>query len=394
MGHNRALSEPDVMKKKFHPRSSVHFALITSVLALSLFTSCETLQYQPEAVGPEGEIMVVIDSLNWGGPVGDAIREHLGPMVGTLPAPEPLFQLRQVSITSKAFLNTIRKQKNIVFAAPLNDSTPEASFIRNRLDEAGLESIMNGQNVVIDRRDLWRRYQQVYYLMSATPEGIAQLLEDNGEGLRFEFNELARVRTTRALFEKGRQPEIEQRLLQNHGFAVNAQHDYIVAMDTTNFIWLRRMISSNSWRSLFVYYIDDASPNSLTPEWIYEARDRLTQSWITGNTGGFVAIDFRRELTTENVDFLGRYGYETRGLWHMVGVDEDGDHFDYGMGGAFVNYAFYDEPTKRIYLIDGMVFAPGFKKREFLRHMEAIAHTFRTQEDEDSWAQTEVQAGL
>lgn len=78
----------------------------------------------------------------------------------------------------------------------------------------------------------------------------------------------------------------------------------------------------------------------------------------------------------------------------MVGVDEDGDRFDYGMGGAFVNYAFYDEPTKRIYLIDGMVFAPGFKKREFLRHMEAIAHTFRTQEDEDSWAQTEVQAGL
>ncbi|MCH8247431.1 MAG: DUF4837 family protein [Bacteroidetes bacterium] len=368
--------------------------LIASVLAISLFSACETLQYRPEAIGPEGEIMIVIDSLNWDGPLGDALREHLGPFVGTLPAPEPLFDLRRVSITSKAFLKTIKKQKNIVFASPLSDSTPEARFIRSRLDEAGLESIMNGRNAVIDRRDLWRRYQQVYYLMSATPEGIAQLLEENGEGLRYAFNEIARDRTTRDLFEKGRQHEIEERLLRNHGFAVNAQHDYMVAIDTTNFVWLRRIISRDSWRSLFVSYVDNASPNSLSPEWIYEARERLTQSWITGNTGGFVAIDFRRELTTENIDFLGRYGFETRGLWHMVGVDGNGDRIDYGMGGAFVNYAFYDEESERIYLIDGMIFAPGYSKREFLRHMEAIAHTFRTQDDEDRRARTEAQAGL
>lgn len=382
------------MKIKIQSLSSARLVLIASGLALSLFASCETLQYRPEAIGPEGEIMVVIDSLNWDGPVGEALRENLGPLIGTLPAPEPLFNLRRVSITSEAFLKTIQKQKNIVFVAPLNDNTPEASFIRSRLDEAGLESILNGRNAVIDRRDLWRRYQQVYYLMSATPEGIAQLLEENGEGLRYKFNEIARVRTTRELFKKGRQPEIEQRLLRDHGFAVNAQYDYQIAIDTTNFVWLRRIVSSNSWRSLFVYYVDNASPNSLTPEWIYEARERLTENWITGNKGGFVAIDYRRELKTENIDFLGRYGYETRGLWHMVGVDENGDRFDYGGGGAFVNYAFFDEPTQRIYLIDGMIFAPKYSKREFLRHMEATAYTFRTQEDEDSWAQKKAQAGL
>ncbi|MYJ45783.1 MAG: DUF4837 family protein, partial [Rhodothermaceae bacterium] len=46
--------------------------------------------------------------------------------------------------------------------------------------------------------------------------------------------------------------------------------------------------------------------------------------------------------------------------------------------------AFYDEPSGRLYLIDGMVFAPNFSKREFMRQMEVIAYTFRTLEEEES----------
>jgi hypothetical protein len=51
---------------------------------------------------------------------------------------------------------------------------------------------------------------------------------------------------------------------------------------------------------------------------------------------------------------------------------------EYGMGGPFLNYTFYDESSRRLYMIDGMVFAPGYDKREFLRQMEVISHTFRT----------------
>jgi len=367
-------------------------ALAVSAIAFVL-SGCDNLQYRPEAVGPEGEILVVVDSVNWNGEVGDALRTNLAPWLGTLPAPEPMFDLRRVSITSESFLSTIQKQKNIVFAAPLNENTPEASFIRSRLDEAGLKSVMDGRSAVINRRDLWRRYQQVFYVVSATPEGIVSTLEDNGDGMQYAFNEISRERTTREIFSKGRQPDIERQLMDEHGFAVNAQHDFLIAIDTTNFVWLRRIVSSDSWRSIFVYYADDANPASLSPEWIYEARERLTERWVTGNLGGYVAIDFRRDLTTENVDFLGRYGFETRGLWHMIGRDENGKQISYGMGGAFVTYTFYDEGSGRIYLIDGMVFAPGFQKREFLRDMEAIAYTFRTSEDVAAQAR-ESRAGL
>jgi hypothetical protein len=61
-----------------------------------------------------------------------------------------------------------------------------------------------------------------------------------------------------------------------------------------------------------------------------------------------------------------------------------GKYVELGMGGPFVNYSFYDQASGRLYLIDGSVFAPGYDKLDFLRHMEIIARTFRTQQDAPS----------
>ena len=52
-----------------------------------------------------------------------------------------------------------------------------------------------------------------------------------------------------------------------------------------------------------------------------------------------------------------------------------------GMGGPFLTYTFYDQESGRVYMIDGMVFAPGYEKREFLRQVEVIAHTFKSGEE-------------
>lgn len=355
--------------------------LLTVLLSAFLFlnfTGCETLVNKPFAVGQEGEIVIVIDSTNWNGPLGDAIRTYVSPYLGTLPAPEKEFTLRQVSIVSESVLEGLQKQKNVIFVAPLMEDSPEASFLKSRLAEEAALEIQNGGTTVISKRDLWRTSQQIVYLLGQTPEALIKLLAERGEDIRYSFNVITRERVTQDMFKKGRQPEIETALFNKHTFAVAAQHDYFVAIDTTDFVWLRRTVNSDSWRSIFVYYVDGFNPANLTPEWIYEARERLTETYVRGNLDGYVSIDFRRELNTENIDFLGHFAYETRGLWHMVGKEADGKVVEYGMGGPFVNYTFYDESSGRLYMIDGMVFAPGYDKREFLRQMEAIAHTFRT----------------
>jgi Domain of unknown function (DUF4837) len=360
-------------------RIPIGLSLLVGTIILQ---GCSQLEYKPEAIGRVGEIVVVIDSARWSGPIGDAIKDNLAPWLGTLPAPEQEFSLKRMSITSEEAFKTIRKHKNLVFVAPLSDSTAEANFLRSRLDPDVLEMIMGGRSAVVGRPNLWRKDQLLYYVMAPTVELAAAAIEENAEGIRFAFNRITRQRVTKEMFKKGRQVDIETSLMEKHGFAVNAQHDYFVAIDTTNFVWLRRVVSSDSWRSFFIYYIEGASPATLTREWIDETRDQLSRTWVRGNVDEFyVSTDYRRELRTENIDFKGRFGFESRGLWHMIAKDADGKTIEYGMGGPFISYAFYDEDTSRIYLMGGMVFAPGYPKREFLRHMESIAYTFRTEAD-------------
>lgn len=374
------------------PTSLMHTVSRFSLLAALLVTyiglsGCETLINKPSATGPEGVITVVIDSTHWKGAVGEALQEELGQWIGTLPAPERLFQLEVTPLSSERVFDTVRKKKNVLFVAPLSDTTGVGRFLRSRLDEEAARAIENGQSAVIPRRDLWRRHQLVVYLTAATPEDLVRTIHERGEDLRYAFNTITRERMTLDMFERGRQRDLEEQLMQKHGFAVNVQHDYFIAIDTTNFVWLRRVISSESWRSLFVYYEENGDPSKLTPEWIYATRDSLARLYLQGNVGGYAAIDYRRPLETENINFLDRFGYETRGLWHMIGEDENGNVVPYGMGGPFLNYAFYDQTQGRLYMIDGMVFAPGFDKREFLRQLEVIAYTFRTREEVEAAAE-------
>jgi hypothetical protein len=357
--------------------------LLPAVLALAglALPACESLEYRPTAAGKEGEILVVMDSTTWNGPLREVLQEELAPWIATLPAPEPLFNLRRAGLGSQRAVDAVRIVKNVVFAEPLTSGTPEAEFLRSRLDSALVEAVLAGSTFAVSRPDLWREQQQVFYVLGATEDDVARALQANGEDLRYAFNRITRERMRREMFDRGRQADLERLLMDRHEFAVNAQHDYFVAMDTTNFVWLRRVISSETWRSLFVWYTDELSPAELTAEWVVDTRDRLTRAYVNGNLGDYVQVDRRRPLESENVNFLDRFGYEIRGLWHMVGDDEAGGTVEFGMGGPFLTYAFYDQPTGRTYLIDGMVFAPGFEKRDFLRQLEVIAHTFRTKQD-------------
>ena len=359
-----------------------------TAFSLLILAGCSggNADYRPRAIGPEGIVTVVIDSTQWNGVVGEAIRETLGSYIQTLPVPEPAFKLQPAALTSMQALEAIKKQKNVVFAAPLSDTSNTVSqFLSSRLDESVKEMISSGLPALVARPNLWRKDQMVVYLTAQTPDELAASIYEKKEDLLYTYNNITRERTEVEMFKKGRQANIEDSLLQKHGFAVNAQHDYFVAVDTTNFVWLRRVISTETWRSLFIYFEDNANPGDLSDEWVYTKRDSLTKAYVQGSLAGYVEIDRRRNLRTENINFLDRYGFETRGLWHMV-IEEGGEVLPMGMGGAFVTYAFYDEDSGRNYLIDGMVFAPNYPKREFLRQLEVIAHTFRSQQELDATA--------
>jgi len=358
--------------------------LLAAAVSLSfVLVGCDG-DYRPRAIGKEGEVTVVVDSTHWTGPVGDTFRETVTPWINTLPQPERYFEIRHLEFSSERVYESIQDLKNVVVIAPLSDSTNEANFLRRRLSAEAREAVMDGQVAVVSKPNLWRRSQRVYFVTAATPEALVTALEQRGTDIRNTFKEVTLERMEREMYDDARQFALEDTLMSQHGFAVNVQHDFQLAVDTTSassgFVWLRRRLAKTR-REFFVYYEEDMSPSDITPEWIYETRDSLTRKYLRGSVAGFVRIDDRRTLTTEQTEFKDRFGYEVRGLWHMVAPTDDPNDFQsVGGGGPFVTYAFYDQSTDRVYLMDGSVFAPDFDKLEFLRQMEVMAHTFRTQE--------------
>lgn len=333
-------------------------------------TACQDVDFRPEASGPDAEITVVADSSLWYGPVGEAIREELERDVTTLPQPESMFDVVHRPLTSSRALDQVQRRKNVLFVAPLSDTTNTARFIKARLDSAVAAGVRDGRFSAFPRENLWYRDQLVYYITAPTTAELAQAVHENGQRLRDRFHQLVLNRMQEEMYDEGRQFAIEDSLMAEHDFAVNVQHDFLIVQDTANFIRMRRVLT-NTWRDFFIYYVENADPSRISPQWIYQVRDSLTEKFHRGTfEGSYVEIDRRRALITQNINFLDRYAFKTRGLWRMT---QD------AMGGPFVNYTFYDEEQDRIYVLDGMVHAPGYDKREFLRQMEVMAQTFRTE---------------
>ena len=357
------------------------------LVGLPLLAGCEG-DYRPRAVGPEGEITVVMDSSYWTSAPGEALRSNVAPWVETLPVSERSFQLRHLELTDERTYERIQDLKNVIIAAPLSDSTNETSFLRRRLSGEAEQAILKGQTAVVPKPNLWRRSQRIYYIAASNPEALAETFQARGTEIQDTFTEATLQRMNQNMYEDARRSALEDTLLQRHDFAVNVQSDFQIAVDTTTgsegFVWLRRLLAQTR-REFLVYYAEDVSPDQITPEWIYNTRDSLTRRHLRGNVQGFAKIDYRRPLKTEQRSFLDRYAYDSRGLWYMVApLDGNNELQAIGGGGPFVNYTFYDQATDRVYMLDGSIFAPDNDKLDLLRQMEVMARTFRTAEDERS----------
>lgn len=356
------------------------------LLALLLLAACgDGIDYRPSAIGANDEIQIVVDSTLWAGPVGDVLRETIGGEILTLPAPEPAFAITPIHLAGQSDVSAAQTYKNVLIVAVTSDTASVTTrFVRGFFSEDVQARLVPDSIATTATRDnLWRQNQRHIVAVAPTEEALIALLRDRNEHLRDRFNEVVRQRQAIDMFERRRQFAIEDTIMRRHGFAVNAQHDYFIARDSSQFVWLRRVLS-DSWRSVFVHYAEGSHPNRLDSAYVLGLRDSLTITHIQGTSGGYMKIDRRRPLRVRPVGLGARFALEIRGTWMLVTptTGPDGQTRELpSMAGPFVSYVVYDEDTRRLYFIDGMVFAPRYPKRDFLRQTEAIAHTFRTAQD-------------
>lgn len=344
---------------------TLNFIIVLLFANLILLSSCAP--EKRKAKGMENEIYVVADSAEYY-EFEPQLFQIFGKVIHT-PRPEHLFDLKRVSVNN---IETFQRMKNLIFIAPLDSKSFTSQYISALIDSTVREQVMQDSAFVFNKYDLWAKDQLVMILTSPTSDQLKMNLLKEEENLLYYFRNISDKRLANNLFNpKFERKGIEAKMLFEYDWMMYAQADYQIAMERPedNFVWLRREVNSEKERWVFVHWIENASPGFLKKDSIYNRRNALAQKYYQLENGdGYVEIadDF---LTTSEVNFNGKYALFTQGIWRFS---------DASGGGPFINYTFYDEETKRIYMLDASLWAPKYRKRSMIQQLDVLLHSFMT----------------
>ena len=139
-----------------------------SLLTLATCSFACNGDFRERAKGDTREFVVVMDSVDWDSKTSNALRETFGKYVFTLPNPEPYYDLTFMQIRSRSQLERIMGYKNIIFAAPIDDTTTVAAQVRAFLDESTEKRVRNGESFAFPLVDLWYKDQYALILSSSS----------------------------------------------------------------------------------------------------------------------------------------------------------------------------------------------------------------------------------
>ena len=320
--------------------------LILILPAIVFIASCgdsSVTRTLPNVTGKTGDVLVVMDKQLWDGTPGQAVREHVSPMLISLPQAEPAFTVMPVN--PEGFRDIYVAHRNVIQAI---------------IDPAKTEADM------IMERNKWSETQLVVTVTAPDTASLAQCIRDNGEAIRRGINDAERERLTDWLTNSaGRERSVltagdtHWELVLPAGWKPDFNREGIM------------MISAEtpaSTQTVMVSVTDRATSRLGCIELADLTQKRMSDEVKGPDGGSFMVIEQKvpvscRSFRRSSTDFI-----EMRGLWTLEGGF---------MGGPFISYAFIDSATTRAVVVTGFVYAPREEKRELLRQVEALMYTVK-----------------
>ena len=329
--------------------------------------------YLPRSTGKPGDVIIIMDSVQWKGNLGSAVRNIFRAEVPGLPKPEPMFNVIWAHPSGLKLLTQIR---NLVYVFTLDQNTPGSKSLRKEFTPETLAKIKNDTTFYrFSRQDEYSLGQEVLYLFGDTEENLIHHLEDKGEQIMAYFNEIERKRLMANLVGKKSTRGITSLLRKEQGIELSVPIGYKLADKQNDFIWLRQ-IESNRDKDVFVTWKPYESEYQLLPDSIVAWRDAMAEKYLfedPDNPVSYLVTERENfDVTARQVNFNNHFAMQIQALWRTNNKT---------MGGPYLGYALVDEARGRLYYIEGFAYAPGRDKREIMRELEAILWTFRTSQD-------------
>jgi len=345
--------------------------LFISILSISCSENELNERLLAKASGTPGELFVVMDSTQWHGDLGRAVKNTLISSVPGLPNEEPHFRVHYIEPTK--FNSVLERVTNILFVATLDSKTKGGVAVRNKITKNYIEE--HPDKFMISQSDVYAKGQSVLYLFGSTQEELTKNISINEKVIRNFFNNAEKKRLEEALYKTQEKIGISKTLLNTHGLHMRIPNGYRIEENVPGFIWIRSPGTANESidKNILITYKPYTSETAFNKKEIIAWRDEFTKEKVFENPEN---IDSYMETDTINVpvDYNsvklgGNFAKEIRGIWKTHNL---------GIGGPYISYVVLDNDSKQIFYLDGFIVSPSKPKRESIRQLETILSTFRT----------------
>lgn len=307
-----------------------------------VITSCKKEDDPLTLVDSSGRInhlLVVIKNSELDGKIGDTLAAILSKPLPGLPQEEAPFTVSHV--TPDNFTKLFRNSRNILFVG-VGDK--DEYYTNNNV-------YAYPQNTVT-------------IIGKDTASLIENIKKHEKEFIHFfKKNDLALYQNK--ITKKHWNPD-KIKTFNDIGFSMKIPKTYAKVEDDGAFLWYRYPYTKGQL-DIIAYEIPVKSAAEFNVSNILKIRDSIGQKYIPGQfENTYMTTETQIKPTVKKIKLAGMDAIETRGLWFVKN--------DF-MGGPFISYALYDKKNSRMIIIEGFVYSPPTKKRDFVFELESILKT-------------------
>jgi hypothetical protein len=347
------------------------------IIAVTLFISCNTSEKPnpenlPPATGKPGNMVLILDSIQWHGALGSTLRTIFREEVQGIPREETMFDVTWVYPRKGSTLLT--QIRNLVFVFTLDQKSAGSQIMKSGFSPETLQRIQTDTSFYFyTSKDEYSRGQEILYLFGDTEENLIRHLEKNKKSIQAYFNNAERQRIQKKLVSTSSTKGVTEFLRREQDCELKVPFGYKLADKQNDFVWLRQMDPEVD-KDIFISWKKYTSEKQLQKDSIIRWRDVIASrylfedpeqpdSYLVTET----SVPFRQVLAKQ-MKLNNHYAVELRGLWKTNTNT---------MGGPFISYTLIDEKKGLLYYIEGFTYSPSKSQREIIRELEAILWTFK-----------------
>ncbi len=315
---------------------------------------------KPIAFGDDNVIHVFCGEKNWS-ELGTQITETLEREL-YLVYPEKYFFVEYADIKA---ISSLSKFKNLVFLGDLSSGDNVSNYMRQTLADDFIQRVEQTGGDMFVAKNHWVRDQLVLYILATDQENLLKIagLQQNQM-----FSILLARYTERLAYHAYLTKVIPDSFWEPFPFEMKIPENYrLFSNDHVNhfvsFIYRARMQNREIPDKYISVYYEDMPVNVVDSDWLISKKREIGERHFEGD------IIEEKDLRIEKYRFAGYDGWRILGSWknmtHMI-------------GGSFQSHGFWDEKTKRAYVVDNSVYFPAGDKLPTMLELFMISSTFKT----------------